>query len=236
MRTNPFYDAWLFLTGQTDDHAGSGVGLLLVVLFWALLLASVWIAWRNWQDDPARRTPGHLATWFMRVMIGCMWFQGSIWKLPLPVSGGLSYWTEEISRNAAFDVHTYKHTTIGFEADIKAMPQQFAYSKTFFDRFYRPENVVVLVTGDIDPSKTLALVKQHYGTWKKGYQAPKVPAEPPQTKERRIYVPSEGQTQPILTLNFKGAAFAPGDKTYVAARLIGPLAFGETSPLTGFRR
>jgi hypothetical protein len=112
MRTNPFYDGWLFLTGQTDDHAGSGVGPLLVVLFWALLLASVWIAWRNWRDDPTQRTRGHLATWFMRVMIGCMWFQGSIWKLPLPVSGGLSYWTEEISRNAAFDAHKWIATNV----------------------------------------------------------------------------------------------------------------------------
>jgi hypothetical protein len=25
----------------------------------------------------------------MRVMIGTMWYQGSIWKLPLPVAGGL---------------------------------------------------------------------------------------------------------------------------------------------------
>jgi hypothetical protein len=112
MRTNPFYDAWLFLTGQTDDHATSGVGPLLVILFWALLLASVWIAWRNWQDDPAQRTRGHLATWFMRVMIGCMWFQGSLWKLPLPVSGGLRYWTDEITRNAAFDAHKWIATNV----------------------------------------------------------------------------------------------------------------------------
>ena len=47
MRTNPFYDAWLFLIGRTNDHEGSGVGLLLVIMFWALLLGSLWIAWRN---------------------------------------------------------------------------------------------------------------------------------------------------------------------------------------------
>ena len=26
MRINPFYDAWLFLTGQTGEHAASGIG------------------------------------------------------------------------------------------------------------------------------------------------------------------------------------------------------------------
>jgi hypothetical protein len=28
MRTNPAYDAWLFLTGQTGEHTGSGLGPL----------------------------------------------------------------------------------------------------------------------------------------------------------------------------------------------------------------
>jgi hypothetical protein len=112
MRTNPFYDTWLFLTGQTGEHTGSGVGPLLVILFWALFLASIWIAWRNWQEDPAQRTGGHLATWAMRVMIGCMWFQGALWKLPLPVSGGLRFWTEQLTRNAAFDAHKWIATNV----------------------------------------------------------------------------------------------------------------------------
>jgi hypothetical protein len=105
MRTNPFYDAWLFLIGATSDHEGSGVRWLLVVLFLALLIASAWIALKSWQQDPAQRSGGHLATWLMRVMIGAMWFQGSLWKLPLPVSGGFSFWTEKIAENAAFEFH-----------------------------------------------------------------------------------------------------------------------------------
>jgi hypothetical protein len=42
MRTNPFYDAWLFLIGATGDHEGSGVRWLLVALFLGLLIASAW--------------------------------------------------------------------------------------------------------------------------------------------------------------------------------------------------
>jgi hypothetical protein len=112
MRTNPFYDTWLFLIGATDDHANSGVGWLLTILFIALLLASIWIAFRNWQDDPRQRTADHLATWFMRVMIGAMWFQGSLWKLPLPVSGGFEGWTKALETNAAFEVHKWIATNI----------------------------------------------------------------------------------------------------------------------------
>ena len=105
MRTNPFNDAWLFLIGRTNDHANSGVGGLLTVLFLALLAGSIWIARKNWQEDSAQRTTKHVAIWIMRVMIGCMWFQGSLWKLPLPVAGGFKFWTEELSRYAAFEWH-----------------------------------------------------------------------------------------------------------------------------------
>jgi hypothetical protein len=69
MRTNPFYDAWLFLTGSTGEHAASGVGWLLTVLYLALLIASIAIAYRNWRQDASQRTMGHLATWFMRVFV-----------------------------------------------------------------------------------------------------------------------------------------------------------------------
>ena len=108
MRTNPFYDAWLFLIGQTSDHENSGVGSLLVALF----LRS---SWRQHLDRAAELAGGpgaahkaHLATWFMRVMIGAMWFQGSLWKLPLPVSGGFEVLDRGRSReNAAFEFHKW---------------------------------------------------------------------------------------------------------------------------------
>jgi zinc protease len=137
----------------------------------------------------------------------------------------------EAVQNAAFDKHTYKHTTIGFEADIKRMPEQYTYSKGFFQRFYRPENVVVLVTGDFDPKQTLAEIEKRYSGWKPGYAAPKIAPEPPQKAMRRIEVPFEGKTLPILALNFKGERLLPNDRTMLAATLVGELCFGETSPV-----
>jgi len=133
--------------------------------------------------------------------------------------------------DTAFDQHTYKHTTIGFEADIKAMPTQYAYSKGFFQRFYRPDNLVIVVAGDFDPARTLDLIEQHYGGWRPGYQAPAVPAEPEQTAQRRVDVPFDGQTLPILCVAFKGEKLIPTDRRMLAGSLIGELAFGETSPL-----
>ena len=55
----------------------------------------------------------------------------------------------EAMQNTAYTTHTYKHTTIGFLADIEDMPNQYAYSKVFFDRWYRPENCTIIVAGDV---------------------------------------------------------------------------------------
>ncbi len=137
----------------------------------------------------------------------------------------------EALQEKAFDVHTYKHTTIGFEADIQAMPTQFKYSRGFFERFYRPENVVLVVTGDFEPTATLDEIREKYGPWKKGYVAPQIPVEPPQKAMRRLDVPFDGQTLPLLVLAFKGPAFAPSDRIAVAGTLAGELGFGATSPI-----
>jgi uncharacterized membrane protein YphA (DoxX/SURF4 family) len=105
MRTNPFYDSWLFLVGETGSHLGVGVWrYLLVALYWSLLIASIIIAYRNWQADPAQRTQVHLGTWLARVAIGTMWFEGALWKLPIP-SGGFQYWLEQEVQHAAFGFH-----------------------------------------------------------------------------------------------------------------------------------
>lgn len=107
MRINPFVDAWMFVTGDTGEHRSSGVGWLLTALFLVLIAASIWIAWTNWRQDAAQRTKEHLATWFMRVMIGVMFYQGSIWKLPFPVAGGFEAATRPIAEYAAFDFHRW---------------------------------------------------------------------------------------------------------------------------------
>ena len=103
MKVNPVADAWAFLIGATGDQEALGAArYVFVALFLGLLAASIAIARVNWRADPAQRTAAHLWTWLFRVLIGAMWFQGSLWKLPLPVSGALQYWTEQMAQHAAF--------------------------------------------------------------------------------------------------------------------------------------
>jgi hypothetical protein len=106
MLKNPVTDVWQFLTAATSDYLKLGNWrYLILALFWALLVASIVIALQNWREDPEQRTGKHLGTWFVRVLIGCMWFEAMLWKLPLPASGGLQYWTEQEVTRAAFELH-----------------------------------------------------------------------------------------------------------------------------------
>ncbi|ACL57688.1 DoxX family protein [Methylobacterium nodulans] len=107
MRTNPFDDTWqFFLANQPDQLARGEARWLLLGLFLALLAGSLVIAVINWRDDPDQRTLPHLVTWLARVLVGSMWFQGSLWKLPLfTTDNGLFYWTQQMVQHSAFDWH-----------------------------------------------------------------------------------------------------------------------------------
>src|SRR5499427_1486354 len=110
---------------------------------------------------------------------------------------------EESLMATAFEKHTYGHTTMGFERDIAAMPKMYDYSLSFFARYYRPENTVLFVVGDVDPVRVLDLVEHYYGAWKTGYVAPQIPVEPEQSAERHVDVAFDGQTLPLVTLSYK---------------------------------
>jgi len=138
---------------------------------------------------------------------------------------------EEKVRDAAYMQHTYKHSTMGFLKDIEDMPNQYQYSLTFFDRWYRPENCVVVVVGDFEQAKLLSLATKYYGDWKRGSYTLNVPAEPPQQGEKFLKIPWKSRTLPILTVAYHGPAYSDKEIDMAAMNLFSQLTFGETSDL-----
>ncbi len=134
-------------------------------------------------------------------------------------------------RDLAFQKHTYKHTTMGFLADIQAMPQYYDYSLRFFDRFYRPENVVLLVVGDIDPDHVFSLAGKYYGDWKRGYKAAAIAAEPSQREEKTAELTWPNPTRPHLMMGWHVPAFDAASTETAALDVISQLVFAESAPL-----
>ena len=106
MRTNPVTDSFAFLIGNTPDHDALGWARYLVVaLYWAALIGGCVVAYTAWTRDPAQRNGRNVAIWLFRMLIGTMWLQGSVWKLPLPVAGGFKYWTEQLVEHSFLPIH-----------------------------------------------------------------------------------------------------------------------------------
>jgi zinc protease len=132
--------------------------------------------------------------------------------------------------NTAFDVHTYKHTTMGFFKDIVDMPNQYEYSKLFFKRFYRPEYATIVVIGDVTPEKVNKLAEKYFGKWKKGNYEPVIPVEPVQTAIKFTHLQNSG-IPPYLSLNYKGPAFSDSKIEMPALDVLCTLLFSQTSDL-----
>jgi uncharacterized membrane protein YphA (DoxX/SURF4 family) len=95
MRPNPLHDAIAFLT-QADWPTP---------LYWLLLVTSLAIAVRAWRHIPIRHTAREPAIWLLRVLVGTMWWQQSLWKVP-PDEGALIYWMHQEVAHAAFAVQS----------------------------------------------------------------------------------------------------------------------------------
>lgn len=61
----------------------------------------------------------------------------------------------------AFEWHNYGKSTIGNRADIERVPADSL--RSFYKKYYRPDNVVLFVGGRVDEAKTVALVQKYFG-------------------------------------------------------------------------
>ncbi len=93
MRTDPITDGLSFLT----EHYWA------TPTFWAILLVSLAIAAFAFATSAAQRTVDHVVRYAVRGIVGLMWWQQSLWKVP-PDFDSLRHWVEEIIGNAAFPI------------------------------------------------------------------------------------------------------------------------------------
>jgi predicted Zn-dependent peptidase len=91
--------------------------------------------------------------------------------------GGLAF---EALAALSWPAHPYHWPVIGWRADVEAVTVEAC--RTFFDTYYSPNNIVLVIVGDFDTAETLAQVERAFGGLK---PAPRIPRNPGKVVEQR---------------------------------------------------
>lgn len=115
----------------------------------------------------------------------------------------------EALQAAAFQVHPYHHSVIGWQCDLEAMTRDQLYAH--YRTYYAPNNAIVAVAGDFDRDAMLSRIAELFGAIPPGPPLPRFTAqEPPQRGERRVIVEGPGTTA-YLEVAFRAPAATDPD-------------------------
>ncbi len=100
---------------------------------------------------------------------------------------------------AAFDWHNYSKMPIGNRSDLENVP--IDRLKAFYQKYYQPDNAVLLVAGKFDAAKTLQLIADKFGPIPRPQRVlPTIyTMEPTQDGERTVVVRRTDDTQMVMT-------------------------------------
>lgn len=105
----------------------------------------------------------------------------------------------EIIYDNAYQVHPYKHPTIGYMADLERA--SVADVQQFFKTFYVPNNATLVLVGDFESAQALELVTKYFGPVPAAEHeiAVNIPEEPPWQGERRLTI-QEDWPLPVVVI------------------------------------
>ena len=129
----------------------------------------------------------------------------------------------------AYHSHPYGHETIGYREDI----EQYTASalERFYRAYYRPDNAVMMVVGDVDVKTALTSIKKHFSYIKR----PEIIISRHSIREfkqeglRRVEVKRPSELN-IIALGIKHAGF-PGKEWFIVNTLLNILTSGPESIL-----
>ena len=128
----------------------------------------------------------------------------------------------------AFSAHPYQWPVIGWMADLGNLTREDLLEH--YRTYYAPNNATIVVAGDFEPGKVLALIKKYFGPIPRGPEVPRVGAvEPKQLGEKRVVVKQEAEL-PAVFAGYKVPNLKDPD-SYALNVLQGILSSGKSSRL-----
>ena len=128
---------------------------------------------------------------------------------------------EEVFHQLFPSDHPYYASVIGSHADIEAARLEDV--REFFRLYYAPNNASLAVVGDIDPTKTKALVEKYFGPIPPGPTVPKIEVKtPPIVSERRVVVGDQVELPRVYLAWITDPIFTQGDaECDLVAKILG---------------
>lgn len=98
--------------------------------------------------------------------------------------------------------HPYGSPVIGWKSEIEALDKEKAIA--FYNRFYTPNNAIVVIAGDVEADQVKKLAEETYGkVARRAEPGPRIrPAEPPLAGERRVAVTDERVRQESISMSW----------------------------------
>jgi len=117
------------------------------------------------------------------------------------------YW--EALMGVFYEAHPYRIPTIGYPSDIKALTRRQA--EEHYRLFYKPNNAILVLAGDVDTSWALEQVRRYFGPIPRGADFPAIiTEEPPSAGEKRLMVRRD-DASPRLDILFHTPGFPHPD-------------------------
>jgi len=117
--------------------------------------------------------------------------------------------------NSAYVYHPYHWTPIGFMNDIQTWTLDDI--QKFHATYYQPKNAILVVTGDIKPSKVFKDAQKHFGNIPNTVDIPSVQTiEPEQDGARRVEVHKESEVE-MIAISFPIPNFQHADQPKLSA-------------------
>lgn len=130
-----------------------------------------------------------------------------------------------------FPHHPYGHTTLGYYEDVLDMPNEYQAAVKFYDTYYRPNNCVLVIAGDVQAEEIFAKVESYYRQWQPKDVPPIVPSGEPPKQEQREHVNWDADVAPLVWVAYRMPAHKTGSVETAVGQLLPELLVSQAAPL-----
>ncbi|HUU12294.1 MAG TPA: pitrilysin family protein [Terriglobia bacterium] len=130
----------------------------------------------------------------------------------------------------AFPHHPYGHDTLGYYEDVLDMPNHYQAARDFYGAYYRPNNCVVVVVGDVKAEEVFAEVEARTRGWEPK-RIPAVPEESALNGPKRDHVGWSADVAPRLYVAYRQPRFQSGSVETAVGQLLSELLVSRSAPL-----